>query len=717
MRPPSNAHDIAFAEATKSRAGRFRRLDGAHLSNIPIVGGEGARGSSLTAAAEIISTNRNKDLVSKRKRPASQAWQDEAWQLRDETGELRFLGDRQARAASQVRLFIAHRAIGSNAEPEPVEDGPVAGLNESLFGDSASVSQVLRRAAQQLIFSGESFQVVSELEGGVFDWQVYSNAEVTGGQNGSAVKLTDGMNPRTLDPQTEILTRAWTPHPRLQSAADAPIRALLPIARELRALTQYVGAQIDSRLAGAGLLLLPEGIQSAFTKPGESNHNIANEMIDYFIRPLSDPGTAASVVPYIAIVPGDLVDKIKHLTFASVLDPKAHELRDEAIRRIGLGMDSDPSILLGAGTTSHWSSFSIGEDEVRLGVAPTVDVICHALTVGFVRPLVASGNVNPQEYVVARDTTPLELRPDRSQDAIALFDKGEISLEALLRETGFSTTDAPKDDERHAMILQRLLFAAPMSPLAGQILDRMGIKLTPLPGGPIVVQGPQDQPGAGDHGTTPDGPPEAPTVPPAGATDTSADDPARKPVALAAAGSPADDDHSADGMIALLPTVEDAERLAVGDVSVDELHLTLAYLPEVGDYDAPDELAALWPAAGPIVGEVNGTGILGGGSAAVWLINAPGLTDARNGMVDAIDGTDGTVPAVSHDFDGFIAHITAGSADTTLPPEAFGPITFDRLRVSLRGEHTDYPLTAVAGDNPDKPSTPNVTPPEEGPTE
>ena len=40
------------------------------------------------------------------------------------------------------------------------------------------------------------------------------------------------------------------------SVPDSPVRAALPILRELVGLTQHVSAQIDSRLAGAGMLVM-----------------------------------------------------------------------------------------------------------------------------------------------------------------------------------------------------------------------------------------------------------------------------------------------------------------------------------------------------------------------------------------------------------------------------------------------------------------------------
>jgi len=58
--------------------------------------------------------------------------------------------------------------------------------------------------------------------------------------------------------------------------------------------------------------------------------------------------------------------------------------------------------------------------------------------------------------VVAFDTTALRLRPNRSKEAIELYDRGEINGDALRRETGFEGTDAPDAAEMQAWLLKKV---------------------------------------------------------------------------------------------------------------------------------------------------------------------------------------------------------------------------------------------------------------------
>lgn len=464
-RPDSTAH---LADYTRGGHGMsYPTPAGAIVTSVTPTTGRPQR--SLTAAARVLSG----DLEGTRVRIPSEGWQKDVWDVRREVGELRFVGDRQASAVSGCRLFIGQKPEPA-AEPTPVTDGPIAALSEGVFGDAAANQQSLNRAAKHLVYNGETELVVTDRGNQQFSWYPWSVQEVSGSAE-MGWKINDGLDTRPLEPN-ELLVRCWSPAPDRQQYADAPTQSILPVARELVGLTQYVGAQIDSRLAGAGLLLVPQGIVPMPGQGYDKDTSFAKALMSAMITPVRDRDSAASLVPLIAEVDPTLIDKVQHLKFDSVLDPKAHELRDEAIRRIGLGMDSDPSILLGMGTNSHWTAWAVDENEVRLAVAPVAATVCHALTVGWLRPyLTAAGIPDAGTYQVWFDATPLEIRPDRSKDAQALFDKGVIQAATLRRENGFGDDDTPDDGEKKTALLERLVVGAPT--LAPALLPLLGIEV------------------------------------------------------------------------------------------------------------------------------------------------------------------------------------------------------------------------------------------------
>ena len=424
------------------------------------------RGDSIVAAAERLNGTEDhggRQTPRRRKRQAEK-WQDEVWALRDESPEMRFLGDRKARAAAQCRIYIGHHKAGDVGDPARVTEGVVGELAQQLFGNLPDVEQKLKRYVQQIEYTGESIINTrnDEAHPGRLVWSVHSSTELLGSQAGQ-YQITDGVTPRKVDDANEILARSWTPHPKLAALADAPVRALLPVLRELVQMTKYVGAQIDSKLAsGGGLLLVTQDVE-ILNKDGEKV-DFATELAEYMMTAIEDRSSAESLAPLVASVPrieGVALSDLIHLqTFSETLDPHMHERRAEAIRRIALGMDSDPGVLDGMGTSNHWSAWQVDESEVKLGINPIMTTFCHTMTAEVVRPLLAASGVeNADEFSVWFDTSALKLRPDRSKDAQWAYQQGILSAEKTLIEAGFDTDDMPTDEERTGRVLRENLIA------------------------------------------------------------------------------------------------------------------------------------------------------------------------------------------------------------------------------------------------------------------
>ncbi|GGG04126.1 hypothetical protein GCM10007304_17820 [Rhodococcoides trifolii] len=465
-RPESTAAQEAEA-LTPSRSTvantRIRNVPGAIIGHYNLPNSTDDT-EALTAAAQVVH-GPNVAQTSKaqwKKMP----WQQESWELRKEIGEFRFAGDRVARGVSRVVFFGAKVENPMNA-PTPVEDGPALDLAQGMFGSRARTQQVTKRAAQHLSFAGESLFVISEDEHGNHTLEPRSTNEVTG--SGTNWKLNDGIENRNLR-DDELVVRCWIPDPEYSALPDCPARAVLSNARTLRELSKHTSAQVESRLAGAGMLLVPQEIE-ALAGQGASGFDDEDD-IDPFVRdlmvsmvtPVKDRDSASALVPFVAKLPAELIDKIKHITFTTPLDPQAKDLRSEEIRRIALGMDAPPEVLLGMGSggANHWSAWQISEDEVTLSISPVAATICHALTVGWYQPALEQlGVPDWDKYQIWFDTSPLALRPDRSKDAQSLFDKDELSAEALLRESGFDDDDVPDDTERTRRLMIRLLDANP----------------------------------------------------------------------------------------------------------------------------------------------------------------------------------------------------------------------------------------------------------------
>lgn len=162
------------------------------------------------------------------------------------------------------------------------------------------------------------------------------------------------------------------------------------------------------------------------------------------------------------------------------------------------------------------------------------------------------------------------------------------------------------------------------------------------------------------------------------------------------------------GMIALMPSAADAERMAfAGGEAADQLHVTLAYLGDAVDWTEAQRtnlINAVGRAAGwlsPVHAHAFGV--------ARWNSSGPEPVWVWN-IGDALDNDSARLSEVHHEVNYQVAdlgyelpqqhspwapHVAAtyGSADQADLDNGTGPVKFDRIRVAFGGEYTDFPLT------------------------
>lgn len=187
----------------------------------------------------------------------------------------------------------------------------------------------------------------------------------------------------------------------------------------------------------------------------------------------------------------------------------------------------------------------------------------------------------------------------------------------------------------------------------------------------------------------------------------------------------ADGSHLSGAMIALMPTPEDAERLAIeGGEDAEQLHLTLRYLGKGADFSEEARQSVIEAVTdvlphyvnGPVTAKTFGAAHWNGNSDEpcwVWSVGDDPETPRTLGMLHGAiamaleeglaDGVDH--PELPEPHTPFAPHICAAYSDQLdliiALEERLGPVTFDRVRVAFAGDHTDIPLgdtvTAAAG--------------------
>lgn len=436
--------------------------------------------TTIRASAQRIVTRNVADRGFK----VGEGWQDEAWDLFDLVGELHFLTTTVAERVGGAVLYVGTLSEdGDTGEPIPVESGDPADVLEYLTPTAVQRTQLLTRAAINLAIAGEGWfagvptaltDPVEEDDAPLLDprraldpfappedtgpalndlnWFFLSNNEVSSDQSGKVtLTLPSGQVEAAADDL--YLIRLHRPHPRQYQDADSPTKSSLPVLRELVGLTQHISAQIDSRLAGAGLLAVSRSLLDAMKSedPDSSGEDeFLEALLDAMMTPISDRSNASALVPMLVGVPDStersVADHFHHQTFSTDLDAEARNLRDEAIRRLSLGLDAPPELLLGMGSMNHWGAWLVKEETITSHVEPPLALICDALTREFLWPVLLEAGMSQEEvekHVIWYSVRHMIARPNRTSEAITLHGSEVISSEALRREAGFSDDDAP----------------------------------------------------------------------------------------------------------------------------------------------------------------------------------------------------------------------------------------------------------------------------------
>jgi hypothetical protein len=444
--------------------------------------------NALTAAAAPVTSPRT-ELIRN-----TDGWQEEAWGYHETLGEFRYAVDWEANILSRIRLYAAKLEPGQD-EPVRAEAGTAVELMTNMAGGVAGQATIMDGLATQLSVPGEGYLIVEKVDG-VEQWSVRSTDEVRVARGRYEVAdenaVNGGTNWRPLALDSLKPLRVWRPNKRYHHIADSPARAARSAMRELELVNRHIQAQYLSRLASAGVVLFPEEITFPVREEfADAPDPFMAEWIEIASEAIRTPGTAAGIVPLPMKLPGEWIDKVKHVDFTLKIDEKIIEKRDSAIKRLASQLNVPPEVLLGNFDLNHWNAWLSDETNLKVNTAPDAELICHALTTGYLQPRLKASRVEDwANWVVWYDMSELTLRPDRSENALQLYDRLEIDGAALRRETGFDEADKPEGDELKEQALKVVIHTLP-SGAGSALTELIGEQVTIAATAPIA---PGEQP-------------------------------------------------------------------------------------------------------------------------------------------------------------------------------------------------------------------------------
>jgi hypothetical protein len=365
-----------------------------------------------------------------------------------------------------------------------LEDGPAAEALDSYFGGQSGQAEMLRATGIHLTLAGEAYHL-GTADG---DWSVLATGRVTQSGTGAKSKITadygDGEKFNVTD--KDVLIRVWNPHPVNPFQADSPVKANLSTLSEITSCNLHVQATLVSRLAGAGVLFLPQDISFPVPEgmdPSASTADVFMSVLgEAMTTPIGEPGDASAVVPIVVQAPGESLSQVRHVTFWTEVSEQVRLMRDSAVKRLALGMDIPPEVLMGIADTNHWNAWLVDESSVKAHTEPRLAVVANAITTAFLRPALEGVVADPKRFAVVADTSNIRLRPNRSREAIELYDRGELAPDALRRETGFEPEDTPTDHEFREWLLKKIALGSTSPEQTQAALDALGAGVKVIPG-------------------------------------------------------------------------------------------------------------------------------------------------------------------------------------------------------------------------------------------
>lgn len=411
------------------------------------------------------------------------SWQEEAWGYYDSGGDLWFAVNWRANALSRIRLRAA-KLDPESSEPEFLDDGPAAELVGQLAGGIGGQAAIMKKFGQLLGVPGEGNLII-------FDKDAARVVEV---RSNDDVRVAPRSRPRQFQvrqgeadwetlPVESLVVRIWDPDPRESWRPTSMTRACLVYLREIDYYNRKIIAQLLSRLASNGFLLIPEEVtfpvNPAFK---DAPDPFIAEIVDIASKAIRNPGTASAAIPIPLRVPAEFIERFRHLIVANEVSEADLNNRDRAVARLAATLDMPQEVVTGLGDTNHWNAAGLDAEGVKKHISPTAEIICHGLTEGYLRPMLEAAGEDTGNIIVWYDPSELTAKPDLSDRAVQLNDKMLIDDEAARREAGFDQSDAPDPDELQKMLLRQRF-------IAGGAFDATALEVVALLSGkPVPIE-------------------------------------------------------------------------------------------------------------------------------------------------------------------------------------------------------------------------------------
>jgi len=470
-------------------------------------------------------------------------WQLDALAYYDQIGAVRYAAQHTARALAKIRWFPAIR--DDNGEVTESDDPKLVALFDRVQDPGGGRTVMFYTFGELDFLTGECYLLWTQADPADEDaeetWEIVSMLEMKKQGKRGELDLWHRISAPGLTPQQLLeaadsdfepvgdnvqVYRWWRRHPAYSQMADSPMRSVLSECEEIVRATHSINARLISRLAGPGILAIPQSwslkpLQQVVGEENPAEDPFQSRLTQAMITAIGKPGSAESVAPIVIRVPDPVGgDMSKLWSLIKIWNPdeviRELELREKALQRFAVGVDMPPEKVMGLSQTGtqHWNAWMINEDDWG-HIDPVAQSLADNLASSYLRPAAKEdGFADWKSVCVGYDPAAVLTNPDGFADALKLYDARAVGKEYLRNAGNAADEDAMSDEE-----LAEALFVA-----TRQEVEVSGGAITvPEAARPeITPVGPIEQPAPTPNGRPPTGedtPREAPS-PPGGMTSS-----------------------------------------------------------------------------------------------------------------------------------------------------------------------------------------------------
>jgi hypothetical protein len=379
----------------------------------------------------------------------TRTWQHAAYGYVNTVGELNAGRMYVGNALSRCTLAVGKRNPDGSVEQGYDGEEPVADLDSAVAAEAAELiaqiqakrggqSELLRSSGEKMFVAGELYYVPEDTPSGMM-FDVLSTQELLRDGNTWTKYLGPGYGAEPLPPGVTPI-RVWRPDGQWSMLATSSVRSCLEILEELVVLTRLVRSSAISRMALAGILVIPDELDNPDEEVGpdggmaEATNPLAVDMINTGAKAIDDPANASAWMPYIIQGPAEYLAHLRHVPFEAASQEQVIE-RTEALQRLAQGLDLPVEVILGHMNTTFTNAQQISIDTFRIHLEPTLQLISDALTVAYLWPAMAKArgidpthlegdSAYPEDILgvaVTYDAHQLISQPDRTKEMMDVY--------------------------------------------------------------------------------------------------------------------------------------------------------------------------------------------------------------------------------------------------------------------------------------------------------